>query len=149
MNPCSFSLVSRRTFPGTPATSEPGGTVTPCEITAPAATTEPRPTVAPFMITPPIPTRQPSSTGPPCTTARCPTVTFSPTVHGKPGSACSTEPSWMFEPAPTATASASARTTAPYQTPTSAPRVTRPATTAPGAIQAVGSTCGVWPSTVT
>ena len=101
------------------------------------------------MITAPIPTSTSSSTVQPWTTARCPTVTFSPTEQGNPGSACSTEPSWMFEPAPTEIASLSARTTAEYQMPTSAPRVTRPATTAPGAIQAVGSTCGVWPSTVT
>jgi hypothetical protein len=40
------SLSSRRTRPGTPLTSERGGTTTPCGTTAPAAMSEPAPMTA-------------------------------------------------------------------------------------------------------
>src|SRR3954447_8482360 len=137
----SSSEVSRRTLPGTPATSEPGGTTTPCDTTAPAATTDPRPTVAPFMITAPMPMRQSSSTVHPWTTAQCPTVTLSPIDAGKPGAAWTTVPSWMLVPSPTVNGARSARTTAVYQTPVSVPIVTCPATTAPGATHAPSAIC--------
>ncbi len=46
--------------------------------------------------------------------------------------------SWMLRSGPTTISSTSARTTAPYQTLASRPRIILPTTTAPGAIQAVG-----------
>src|SRR6185437_15809213 len=53
----------------------------------------------------------------------------------------------MLHSAPTTISSSSARSTEPYQILAARPSVTRPTTTAPGAIQASGWTCGTWPPT--
>jgi hypothetical protein len=67
--------------------------------------------------------------------ARCPTVTPSPMVHGKPMSVWSTDSSWMLVSRPMVMRSWSPRITTPNQTPTPSPSVTLPMTVAVGAIQ--------------
>ena len=85
----------------------------PSSTTAPAATSEPAPITAPLRMVALMPIRQSSSTVQPCTTALWPTLTRAPTVHGKPGSACSTTLSCRLLPAPTVMAAVSARTETP------------------------------------
>jgi hypothetical protein len=97
---------------------------------------------APFMTTLPIPTSTSSSICAPCSTTRCPTVTFRPTTRGKPGSECRVQPSWTFEPSPISIVSWSARATAPYQMLARGPIVTAPTTTAVGATKASSSILG-------
>ncbi|ADI11935.1 hypothetical protein SBI_08817 [Streptomyces bingchenggensis BCW-1] len=143
----SSSVSSRLTFAGTPATSEPGGTCIPCGTSACAATREPAPTRAPLSTVAPMPTSTSSSMTQPCSTALWPTETRSPTVAGKPGSACIVQLSWILLPAPTLIASASPRSTAWYQTLAPAPSVTSPITTDVGAANASGSTFGSLPPT--
>ena len=83
----------------------------------------------------------------PCSVALWPMVTSEPTDSGTPGSACKTQPSCTLLRSPTEMVSRSARSTAPYQTLASAPIVTRPMSTAPGATKAASETSGrSWPS---
>jgi hypothetical protein len=141
----SASLSSRRTRPGTPATSDRGGTAMPWGTTAPAAINDPSPIVAPLRITAPIPISTPFSTVQPCRTALCPTLTPAPIWTGNPGSTWMVTPSWMLVPNPTSRGSASARSVAPYQTLTCAASVTRPITLALGATHDSACNCGLRP----
>ncbi len=82
-----FSGVSfLMTLAGTPATKTAGSIIFPSGTSAHAAIREPSPITAPFKIVAPIPINAPPSTVQPCRTTLCPTVTFSPTLIGKPGS---------------------------------------------------------------
>src|SRR5690606_31525974 len=65
----SWSVSSRRTLPGTPATSEPGGMSAPSSTTAPPATRHPAPMRAPLRTTAPMPISEPSPIVQPWTTA--------------------------------------------------------------------------------
>ena len=67
-----------RSGPGTPITSDRGGTCMPSGITAPAATTLPVPTRTPLSRMLPIPIRHSSSTVQPWRITRCPTPTRRP-----------------------------------------------------------------------
>ena len=98
--------------------------------------------VAPLSSTAWMPISEPSPTVQPCSIAWWPTVTSSPSFIGRPGSVCSTAPSWMLVRAPITIGSLSARSTAPGQTLQPGPSVTWPITVAPSAIQALGSIWG-------
>src|SRR6478735_7180935 len=143
------SSISRRIFPGTPATSDRGGMTAPSGTTAPAAMRLPAPMRAPLSTMAPIPTRQSSSTVQPWRTARWPTDTPAPMLVGCPASVCTTTPSCRLLPSPSTIGSKSARSTAVYQTLEPARRSTAPTRSALGATQAVSWTTGVTPSRVT
>ena len=74
----SSSVSSRRTFAGTPATSEPGGTIVPSSTTAPAATSDPAPISAWLSTVAFMPIRQSSPIVHPWTTAPWPMLTPEP-----------------------------------------------------------------------
>jgi hypothetical protein len=80
-------------------------------------------------------------------TAPWPTVTPSPTSVGPRALTCRTQLSWMLVRSPIRIpwCGSSARSTAPNQTLDSAPITTSPMSTAVGAMNAVGCTCGVLP----
>src|SRR6478735_201611 len=143
------SSISRRIFPGTPATSDRGGMTAPSGTTAPAAMRLPAPMRAPLSTMAPIPTRQSSSTVQPWRTARWPTDTPAPMLVGCPASVCTTTPSCRLLPSPSTIGSKSARSTAVYQTLEPARRSTAPTRSALGATQAVSWTTGVTPSSLT
>src|SRR5690606_21744719 len=143
----SWSVSSRRTLPGTPATSEPGGMSAPSSTTAPPATRHPAPMRAPLRTTAPMPISEPSPIVQPWTTALWPTDTFSPMTTGFPASTCSDTLSWRLLPAPTVMVLPSARSTALYQTLAPGPRVTPPITRAPEATNESGASWGVLPAT--
>ena len=82
--------------------------------------------MAPFITTAWMPISEPSPTVQPCSMAWWPTVTRAPIVSAKPGSACSTAPSWMLLRAPIAIEVLSPRATAPAHTLASAPTLTSP-----------------------
>src|SRR2546428_4848243 len=71
--------------------------------------------------------------------ARCPTPTRARWRAGCPASQSTLVPSCRLESSPTRTPAMSPRRTAPYHTLARGPRVTSPSTTAPGAMNAVGS----------
>src|SRR6185437_16077948 len=132
----SVQLVStfeRLIVAGTPATSEPGGTLKPSGTTAPAATIDPLPITTPLSVTLPEPIRQPASTTHPSRCALWPTTQSSPMTVGYRAVQCTIVPSCTDVRAPTVMKPWSPRSTAPGQTEASGPIVTRPITTASGA----------------
>jgi hypothetical protein len=133
---------SRRTLPGTPATSERGGITCPSSTTVPPARSDSRPTTAPFITVADMPTMQSSSIVQPCRTALWPTLTPAPTVSGKPGSTWQLTLSCRLERAPITMSAASARSTALNHTLDPAPSVTRPITRAPADTRASGAIPG-------
>jgi hypothetical protein len=134
----SAASTCRTMRPGTPITSERGGTCIPSGITAPAATTLPVPMRTPLSRILPMPIRHSSSTVHPCRITRWPTPTRRPTVHGSPSSTWTMVPSWRLLSGPMTIGAMSPRSTAPYQTLASSPIVTSPITAAPGAMNAEG-----------
>ena len=120
--------------------------IAPSSTTVPAARSEPSPTTAPLRTVACIPTSTPSSMVQPWRTALWPTDTSVPMVSGKPWSTWQETLSCRLLRSPTTMSSASARSTALYQTLAWAARRTRPARTAPAATKADGSTTGDEPS---
>ena len=102
-------------MPGTPATSERGGTSMPSVTSAPAAIIDSSPMTAPFMTIAPMPTSTWSPIVAPCTTAPWPTDTPSPRLTGRSTSTWNAQLSWTLDRAPMVIGSLSARSTAPYQ----------------------------------
>ena len=88
---------------------------------------------APFITTAWMPISAPSPIVQPCSIAWWPTVTRLPIVSGKPGSACSTAPSWTLLSSPIAIGSLSARATAPARTVARSPTLTAPISVASAA----------------
>ncbi len=86
---------------GTPATSEPGGTLKPSGTTAPAATIEPLPTTTPFSAMLPEPIRQPGSMTHPSRCALWPTTQSAPMTVGHWAVQCTIVPSCTDVRAPT------------------------------------------------
>ncbi len=97
---------------------------------AEAPINEPLPIRAPLSTVARIPIKQSSSTVAPCTMAAWPMVTFAPTTHGKPGSACRQARSCTLVRGPIVTDSQSPRITAPNHTLAFSPRCTLPTTVA-------------------
>ena len=77
-----------------------------------------------------------------CRMAECPTTTSSPSTTPWLSAKWMTVLSWMLERAPMTMVLMSARRTELYQMETSSPKVTRPATWAPGAIHAPFASTG-------
>ena len=92
-----------------------------------------------------IPIKLPSPTVQPCTSAQCPTVTFSPRVTQPPMSQCSTALSCTLLFLPMVNVPSSPRSTAPYQTVEPGFKTTSPCTVALGATKAAPSSRGVFP----
>ena len=93
-----------------------------------------------------MPIKQWSSTAQPCSTARCPTVTQSPTTVGDPSMVWTIEPSWMLLFAPTRIGSMSPRSTEANQTLEFSPISTSPMTSALCATKADAAMRGMRPA---
>ena len=129
------SSIWRITLPGEPNTSERGGISLPSPINVPAPIRQPSPILAPLSTMAPMPISEPAPIVQPCSMTMWPIVQSAPMLIGKPGSVCSTDPSWMFEPRPMTIGSLSPRMTLPNQTLASSSMVTLPSTTALSATQ--------------
>ena len=138
----SSALTDRRIFPGTPATSEPGGTTVPSSTTVPAAIRDPSPITAPFKTVAPMPIKQLFSTVAPWTMAPWPTLTSEPITVGNPGSPWITTLSCRLDPDPTLIAARSARTIAPNMMVTPSSMRTSPIRVALGARKTFSPTVG-------
>ena len=80
-----------------------------------------------------MPISEPSPIVHPCSITRWPTETEGPRISGTPASVCSTEPSWMFDRAPTVIVSLSPRMTTLNHTEDSLSSTTSPMRVALGA----------------
>jgi len=118
-----------------PMIKDRSGNVLPSVTRALAPTRQLAPIRAPLSTVAPMPMSESGPTLQPCTIAWCPTVQPAPRLIGKPGSACSSDPSWMLAPSPISIQSLSPRSTQPNQMPTSTPSLMRPITDASGATQ--------------
>ncbi len=129
----SSGRTSRTTLPGDPSMRTPSGKVLPSVISVFEPTIECFPITTRFMSTLFMPIRLALPTVQPWSITLWPMQTSRASVSGKPGSTCSTEPSWTLTRSPMVMRSLSPRMTTLNQTLAWCSRTTDPMTFAPGA----------------